>query len=87
VEIPPEVCYAVRDGKSIAYQRWGVGDRRMVMIGAALGNLDLVWSDAALYDAFLAVGERSEVMMYDQLGQGYPIPSIMFRHLRSARLT
>ncbi len=70
MEIPPEVRYSMRDGRSIAYQRWGVGGRRMIMIGAALGNLDLVWGDPALYDAFVAVGERSEVMIYDQLGQG-----------------
>ena len=74
VEIPPEVRYVVRDGKSIAYQHWGAGDRRMVMIGTALGNLDLVWSDSALFDAFVAAGERSEVMMYDQLGQGLSDP-------------
>ncbi len=74
MEIPPEVRYAVRDGRSIAYQKWGDGDRRMVMIGAALGNLDLVWGDPALYDAFVASGERSEVMMYDQLGQGLSDP-------------
>jgi hypothetical protein len=28
----------VRDGKSIAYQRWGSGDRRVVAIGAALSQ-------------------------------------------------
>jgi len=75
VEIPPEVRYVVRDGRSIAYQRWGAGGRRVVAIGAALGNLDLVWGDAALFDAFVAAGERSEMMMYDQLGQGLSDPA------------
>jgi len=74
VEIPPEVQYAVRDGKSIAYQRWGTGQRRVVTIGAALGNLDLVWVDPALYDAFVSLGQRAEMIMYDQLGQGLSDP-------------
>ena len=74
MEIPPEVQYAVRDGKSIAYQQWGSGDRRVVAIGAALGNLDLVWVDPALYDAFVSLGQRVQLMMYDQLGQGLSDP-------------
>jgi class 3 adenylate cyclase/pimeloyl-ACP methyl ester carboxylesterase len=74
VEIPPEVRYAVRDGKSIAYQRWGSGERCVVAIGAALGNLDLVWVDPALYDAFVSLGHRALLIMYDQLGQGLSDP-------------
>ena len=64
----------MREGKSIAYQRWGSGDRRVVAIGAALGNLDLVWTDAALYDAFLNGADRCEFAMYDQLGLGLSDP-------------
>lgn len=32
MEIPPEVRYAVREGKSIAYQRFGSGNRRLVTV-------------------------------------------------------
>jgi class 3 adenylate cyclase len=75
VEIPPAVQYVVRDGKSIAYQHWGSGDRRVVAIGPALGNLDLVWVDPALYDAFVNLGQRAQLIMYDQLGQGLSDPA------------
>jgi class 3 adenylate cyclase len=74
VEIPPRVQYVVRDQMNIAYQQWGSGDRRVVAIGAALGNLDLVWVDPALYDAFASMGRRAELIMYDQLGQGLSDP-------------
>lgn len=74
MEMPPEIRYVVRDGKSIAFQRWGSGDRRLVQINAVAGNLDLLWTDASMYDAFLRAAERGECVMYDQLGQGLSDP-------------
>jgi class 3 adenylate cyclase/pimeloyl-ACP methyl ester carboxylesterase len=73
MEIPPEVRYVVRDGKSIAYQRFGSGDRRVVSFGH-IGNLDLLWSDASFCDVMLQSAERSEVLMFDQLGFGLSDP-------------
>ena len=46
MEIPPEIRYVVHGAKSIAYQRWGSGDQRIVAIAPALatrGNVRL-WS-------------------------------------------
>lgn len=36
MESPPEVRYVVRDGKTIAFQRFGSGDRRVVSFGNAV---------------------------------------------------
>jgi class 3 adenylate cyclase/pimeloyl-ACP methyl ester carboxylesterase len=74
MEIPPEVRYVVREGKSIAYQRFGSGDRRLVIIWTSAGNLDLIWADAALSDVMVRTGERYECVMYDQLGFGLSDP-------------
>ena len=73
MEIPPEVCYVVREGRSIAYQRFGSGDRRLVAFGN-IGNLDLFWSDASFSDMGLQMAERSEVLMFNQLGFGLSDP-------------
>jgi class 3 adenylate cyclase len=74
MEIPPETRYVVRDGKSIAYQRFGSGDRRLVLILTGLGNLDLWWTDAAFSDALVRAAERVECLMYDELGMGLSDP-------------
>jgi class 3 adenylate cyclase/pimeloyl-ACP methyl ester carboxylesterase len=74
MEIPPEVRYVVRQGKSIAYQRFGSGDRRLVIIWTSVGNLDLVWTDAAISDVLLHSAELYECVMYDQLGFGLSDP-------------
>jgi class 3 adenylate cyclase len=74
MEIPPEVRYAVREGKSIAFQRFGSGERRLVWIPRGAGNLDLWWTDAALCDVLVRAAERSECVMYDQLGWGLSDP-------------
>lgn len=74
MEIPPEVRYVVRDGKSIAYQRFGSGDRRLVSILTSVGNLDLFWADAAMVDVLVRAAETCECVMYDQLGFGLSDP-------------
>jgi class 3 adenylate cyclase/pimeloyl-ACP methyl ester carboxylesterase len=73
MEIPPEVRYVVREGRSIAYQRFGSGNRRAVLFGN-IGNLDLLWSDPSFYDAALPGIERGEILMFDQLGFGLSDP-------------
>ncbi len=73
MEIPPEVRYVARDGRSIAYQRFGSGDRRAVLFGH-IGNLDLLWSDASFYDVMVRAAERVECLMFDQLGFGLSDP-------------
>ena len=74
MEIPPEVRYVVREGKNIAYQRFGSGDRRLVIIPTSAGNLDLWWTDAAMSDVLVRVAERWDCVMYDQLGLGLSDP-------------
>jgi class 3 adenylate cyclase len=73
MEIPPEVRYVVREGRSIAYQRFGSGGGRVVSFGN-IGNLDLLWSDPSFYDVSLQRVDRSEVVMFDQLGFGLSDP-------------
>ena len=73
MEIPPEVRYVARGGRSIAYQRFGSGDRRVVSFGHN-GNLDLLWSDPSFYDVFLQSADRLDVLMFDQLGFGLSDP-------------
>ena len=74
MEIPPEVRYVVREGKSIACQRFGSGDRRLVIIQSGVGNLDLVWADAAISDVLARMAERWDCVLYDQLGFGLSDP-------------
>jgi class 3 adenylate cyclase len=73
MEIPPEVRYVVREGKSIAYQRFGSGERQVVVFGN-IGNLDLMWSDASFADVLLRAADRAEVLLFDQLGFGVSDP-------------
>jgi class 3 adenylate cyclase len=73
MEVPPEVRYAVRDGKSLAFQRFGSGDRRLVWI-PILGNLDLMWADAAICETLVRAAEQAQCVMYDQLGTGLSDP-------------
>jgi class 3 adenylate cyclase/pimeloyl-ACP methyl ester carboxylesterase len=73
MDIPPEIRYAVRAGKSIAFQSFGSGDRRVVVIPEG-GNLDLLWTDASTCDALLRGAERSECVMFNPLGLGLSDP-------------
>ena len=74
MEIPLQLRYVVREGKNIAYQRFGSGDRRLVMIWTSVGNLDLVWTDAAISAVLVRAAERCDCVMYDQLGFGLSDP-------------
>jgi class 3 adenylate cyclase/pimeloyl-ACP methyl ester carboxylesterase len=74
MEIPPEIRYVERDGRNIAFQWFGSGDRRLVQINAVSGNLDLLWTDAVTFDLLMRGAERLEMVMYDQLGQGLSDP-------------
>jgi class 3 adenylate cyclase len=74
MEIPPETRYAVLDGRSIAYQRFGSGDRRQVSVITGVGNLDLWWTDATMCKALVRASSRSEYVMYDSLGTGLSDP-------------
>ena len=74
MDIPPQLRYVVREGKNIAYQRFGSGDRRLVMIWTSVGNLDLVWTDAAISEVLVRGAERCDCVMYDQLGFGLSDP-------------
>jgi class 3 adenylate cyclase/pimeloyl-ACP methyl ester carboxylesterase len=73
MEIPPEVRYVVRDGRSIAYQHFGSGGRRLVLFGN-IGNLDLLWSDPSFYEMAPQAADRGEIVMFDQLGFGLSDP-------------
>jgi pimeloyl-ACP methyl ester carboxylesterase len=74
MEIPPEIRYVEREGRSIAFQQFGSGDRRLVQINAVSGNLDLLWTDAVTCGLMVRGAELFEVVMYDQLGQGLSDP-------------
>ena len=74
MEIPPETRYLDRDGKSLAFQRFGSGDRRLVWINTGLGNLDLWWSDAAFCEVLLRAAGVVDCVMYDELGMGLSDP-------------
>jgi class 3 adenylate cyclase/pimeloyl-ACP methyl ester carboxylesterase len=73
MDIPPDVRYVVREGRSIAYQRFGSGEGRAVSFGN-IGNLDLLWSDPSFYDGALQIAARSEILVFDQLGFGLSDP-------------
>ena len=36
METPPDVRYVMRDGRSIAFQKWGSGTRRLVFVNRLL---------------------------------------------------
>lgn len=74
MEIPPETRYLDRGGKSIAFQHFGSGDRRLIEVVTGLGNLDLWWSDAAFCEALLHLADRADCVMYDELGMGLSDP-------------
>jgi class 3 adenylate cyclase/pimeloyl-ACP methyl ester carboxylesterase len=88
MEIPPETRYAVLEGRSIAYQRFGSGDRRQVQVITGLGNLDLWWTDATICKALVRAGSRSQYVMYDELGTGLsdPIDHVPTLEERAAEL-
>ena len=73
MDIPPEVRYVVREGRSIAYQHFGSGERRVVSFGN-IGNLDLQWSDPSFYEVALQSADRGEAVIFDQLGFGLSDP-------------
>jgi class 3 adenylate cyclase len=74
MEVPPEIRYAVREGKSIAFQRFGTGEHRLVWIPTSVGNLDLLWAEKATCDMWVHHAERAECVLYDQLGTGLSDP-------------
>ncbi|GAC1513356.1 MAG: adenylate/guanylate cyclase domain-containing protein [Candidatus Dormibacteraceae bacterium] len=74
MDFPPDIRYAVYDSKSIAFQKFGRGDRRVVQINSAAGHLDLVWTDAAVSDALIRLSEVAEIVMFEPLGQGLSDP-------------
>ena len=73
MEIPPEVRYVVRDGRSIAYQRFGSGERRLVLFGTSGTSICCGRTRASMTMASQAA-DRSEVLMFDQLGFGLSDP-------------
>jgi class 3 adenylate cyclase/pimeloyl-ACP methyl ester carboxylesterase len=74
MEIPPETRYVARDGKRIAFQHFGSGDRRLVQVNTGLGNLDLWWTDQDFCEALVHAAERADCVMYDELGMGLSDP-------------
>ncbi len=74
MEVPPETRYLDRDGQSLAFQRFGSGDRRLVWINTGLGNLDLWWTDATFCEVLLRTAERTDCVVYDELGMGVSDP-------------
>jgi class 3 adenylate cyclase len=74
MDVPPETRYLDRDGKSLGLQRFGSGERRLVWVSTGLGNLDLWWTDAAFCEVLLRAAERTDVVMFDELGMGVSDP-------------
>lgn len=74
MDVPPETRYAVLDGRSIAYQRFGAGERRQVLVITGLGNLDLWWTDTTICKVLVRAGTYSQCVLYDELGTGLSDP-------------
>ena len=74
MRIDPVTSYADYGGKSIAYQRFGHGEGRLLQINAMAGHLELIWLDPAFTDALERFAEASEVILFEQLGLGMSDP-------------
>ena len=74
MRVDPVTRYADYGGKSIAYQRFGHGEQRLLQINAVPGHLELIWLDPAFTDALERFAEASEVILFEQLGLGMSDP-------------
>ena len=66
----PRVQYAVSDGLSIAYTRFGHGDEVAVYLPAWVSNVDLIWDLAEFSRAYERAGNHHQVITIDKRGVG-----------------
>lgn len=74
VDLPPETRYAEHDGHQLAYQRFGSGSDRLVLMNSAAGHLGLLWTDAGFSDTLERLARGFDVVMFEQLGLGMSDP-------------
>ncbi len=66
----PRVQYAVSDGLSIAYTRFGHGDEVAVYLPAWVSNVELIWDLAEFSRAYERAGNHHQVITIDKRGVG-----------------
>jgi class 3 adenylate cyclase/alpha-beta hydrolase superfamily lysophospholipase len=66
----PDTRYAMAGDAAIAYQVYGSGEHRVVMVPAALTNLELVWELAPFHRYLERWGSFATVAVFDQRGSG-----------------
>lgn len=66
----PRVQYAVSDGLSIAYTRFGHGDEVAVYLPAWVSNVELIWDLAEFSRAYERAGKHHQVITIDKRGVG-----------------
>ncbi len=74
MDLPPETRYADYGDKKIAYQKTGIGNRRIVLINGAAGHLELIWTDPAFADSLEHLASAAELLVFEQLGFGMSDP-------------
>ena len=66
----PDTLYAKAGDAAIAYQVFGAGEHRVVVVPGALSNIDLVWEWAPFHHYFERWGSFATVAHFDQRGTG-----------------
>jgi pimeloyl-ACP methyl ester carboxylesterase len=66
----PDTLYAKAGDAAVAYQVYGSGEHRMVVLPGALSNVELFWDWAPLNHFFERWGSFSTVAHFDKRGTG-----------------
>ena len=66
----PHVQYAVSDGLSIAYTRFGQGNEVAVYMPPWVSNVELIWDLAEYSRAYERAGKHHQVITFDKRGVG-----------------
>jgi class 3 adenylate cyclase/alpha-beta hydrolase superfamily lysophospholipase len=66
----PDTLYAKAGDAAIAYQVFGAGEHRVVVVPGALSNIDLVWEWAPFHHYFERWDSFATVAQFDQRGTG-----------------
>jgi pimeloyl-ACP methyl ester carboxylesterase/DNA-binding SARP family transcriptional activator len=64
------VTFARVDGVAIAYQTWGHGEVRLLLVPPFAQNIELAWERPEFRDLFTRLGSFATVMHFDKRGTG-----------------
>jgi pimeloyl-ACP methyl ester carboxylesterase len=69
-EDPSPIRFARVDGAAIAFQTWGGGDTRIVVVPPLAQNIELAWERPEYRALFARLGRFAHVLHFDKRGTG-----------------